>query len=215
MSYAIPASLVSNTVLSYSYMSVIANDFNILSVHDHSGSLGEGASLLYSGSSASAVSGSLSYRVECGPAGLPTGGIYSNFPLRVGNLYGEIIGAMTLFATYATSSSTLPRGSDWGMAGSPTNRGIRFWHYLYPGTYELDFYYSLATSHGSLRIQDTASNLITAINCCIAAGASQLAMATASLVVPIGTIPYKIEWINTHSASFVKLSAFSLRWIAS
>lgn len=209
MTYAIPASLIPNTVLTYSYLSTIANDFNILSVHDHSGSLGEGASLLYSGSSASSVSGSLSYRVECGPAGIPDNGFYSAaYPVRVGNVYAEFTGGNAAF--YAKSSSFLPRGSEWGITAS--NRGARFWHYLYPGTYELDVYYVLATSHGSVRIQDSASNLIGTMNGSIAAGASQLTMF--STCVAVTSIPYKIEYVNNSLLS-VKLSAFSLKWIAS
>lgn len=208
MSYSIPASLISNTVLTYSYLSDIADDFGVLSVHNHSGSLGEGASVLYSASQSSDVTGCLMYRVERGPAGVPDNGFISSFSNNApANFSGRFTGGTT--AMDAISSSYLPRGSKWIVH---VGRGFEYYNYLYPGTYILDVYYVIATSHGDTRVQNSSSTLIGTISGS-GVGASSLAKFSTCVTVP-DTRPYSIEFKND-SALTVMLSAWCMRWTSS
>lgn len=155
MSYATPASLVSNTILSSTYMNTIMGDLNVLGVHNHSGSLGEGSATL--NVSSGSISGSLLFRYEPVMSGATATTYYPRVTwYRAGASTG-----VTTSTFYTCPSGQLPSGGEWGFAGitgSPVMAydGLRVIYYLALGTYRFDMYYLTSPSGGVITVKDTA-----------------------------------------------------------
>ena len=143
MAYTTIASLVNGRVMTASYLNDIAANFNTLSLHNHSGSLGEGNSTIVAGSGN--ISGSLSYRTET----FGSGSSVFNPALNIN--YQD--GFPDVSRSFQLKSSCLPRGIEWGFGGTGASTPgsgmyIKHGHYLQTGSYIFDIYYLTGPSSG-------------------------------------------------------------------
>jgi len=216
MTYTIPASMISNTVFRATCIGTIIDDLNHLSVHNHSGSLGEGASLLQSASAASSVSGSAVYRVE-GMFRAATGGANSQ------NTYFPCTptGPSSAFGNgfQMVQQAEVPRTGVWTAPCPLAGVGVSACFNLVNGTYTLDQYYVTSPSGIVINVSHNSSAIIAIIDT-YAAGASTLGKSSASFAVSSSSFTI-IEWKistskNPAAGSTVGyLGAFCIRWTGS
>lgn len=224
MAYTIVASPKPNTVVTYSYLTQIANDMNIFSVHDHSGSLGEGSATIVSPCS-TGISASLLYRDELFGTGMNTfGGNGQGFVyIKQLYVYNTCLLRKISDAVYIQPASWMPTNSEWGVGQAAPSLfpvaggGFRTTHYLRPGTYVVDVYFMAAPSHGVMTVETAGSVVIMEADTYTATTPSLLGKATGSFY-NAGSTPVYIDWfistsINPASTGcFLRIATFSFRW---
>ena len=215
MAYTLPASLVSNTVLTTTTLGIIVDNFSILSLHNHSGSLGEGNNILAAASGD--IGGSLLYRTTVFPHDKDT--VPATFRLR-NYVYSNGASDDELGNNFNIANNLPMPISVWQItacAGSPVASGIGLVteNYLQTGSYDFTLYYFSSPSGGTLRINSNGSTLISEVD--TYQSASSLKRFTTSFYNG-GSIPILLGFYiaaskNVSAATcFLYLGPYCLQW---
>lgn len=218
MSYTVPASLIPNRVLQESYMDIISENMRTLGVHDHSGSMGEGAQNLAISSS---ISGCLPYRVEYMPS-IVTVTLVGRDGWVVDHWQdGQAMGATYNRFFTATNGST-PRATIWGFKNSGASNvsacdGVFTKVYIQSGNVRLDLYYQKSPSGGVAQISYNGSTVLTDLD--TYAAASSLNLYSGSFATngsnPI-YLAFRISTSKNVSSAGCQLwfGTYCLRWLS-